>query len=219
MKISVPSAADYNNSLVDGESYLMQDIYFWLSNTKDSKQSYFVNSEKALATDKNNSFGVKPVITLKKKTTVLGGTGTQEDPYTLGDVKKAKPNAKLNTRYAGEYLVLRGNLYRIVDADKDGATKLIGEFSVVDTNEADKVLIYDSEPYIYNPNKIFCIKFLCVFKSCHKLKITCHLATFDSRQSSLLKLVCKLHKLFITIKLSALSKCACPSKDCCYRIC
>ncbi len=68
--------------------------------------------------------GVRPTINLKSSVSLVGGTGTKEDPYLIkGDLEKPSVTALLNTRISGEYVTFNNELYRIVGIE-NGITKL-----------------------------------------------------------------------------------------------
>ena len=55
------------------------------------------------------------MMTIKGDSLILDGTGVIDDPFTFGDVKKAKGGSYINERSTGEYLDISGVLYRIID--------------------------------------------------------------------------------------------------------
>jgi len=130
-KVGILSAEDYAKSLQNGNSYLYNNSIVWLYNDKSDKEAWtsrinYVNtSAKYMEFDKNYSFGVRPVLTIKKDTLIKGGSGSKDDPYTLGDLEVAKSNDKLNTRIAGEYVNYGGYDFRIIEKAGDGTTKVI----------------------------------------------------------------------------------------------
>ena len=156
-KISVLSIADYNNSISGSKSYLSNYNSSWTSNTKDSNAAYAVSTVykpgDVKANNKNDNLGVRVAVTIKKGTSLTGGDGTETNPYTLGDVKRGKSSAKLNTRFAGEYITYGGMIYRIINTSEDGPTKVLGEFEVVDEESNPIEISYEKEPYIYNPRQ------------------------------------------------------------------
>ena len=103
---------------------------------------------------KDYNFGVRPVITIKGDSLVVSGDGTKENPYSIGDFTSAKTNDLVNTRYSGEYISYSGILWRIVDTDSDGTTKVIANTTLY--NNGERVLtLYntDATAKIYNPTQ------------------------------------------------------------------
>lgn len=72
----------------------------------------------------SKAYGVRPVITLKIKTTIATGAGTIDNPYRFTKEKIAT-DTLLNTRYSGEYLKFNNELYRIVSFDQNQRTKIV----------------------------------------------------------------------------------------------
>lgn len=161
-KFGLLSIDEVNKSISgDVASYLMMDTMTWLGNEKNSKnayvfRSYFYNTDaNYMAFNKVHNMGVRPVITIKGDSLISSGSGTEEKPYKLKDYIKPKKNVDLNTRYSGEYIRYGGVLWRIVDINKDGTTRVISEQSLID--EDDTVIIsYDEKltgNLVYNPNQ------------------------------------------------------------------
>lgn len=161
-KFGLLSIDEVNKSAVNDEtSYLMMDTITWLGNEKDSKKayafrSYFYNTDaNYMSFDKKHNMGVRPVITIKGDSLILSGSGTEEKPYKLKDYIKPKKNVDLNTRYSGEYVRYGGVLWRIVDINKDGTTKVACEQSLFDEEDA-VIISYDESltgNLTYNPNQ------------------------------------------------------------------
>ncbi len=160
-KYSVPSIVDVNKSLDKNVTFMLNSIINWSSNIVDNSNSYgirlfFNNSkERAYKFDNTENFGVRPVITINGAALIKGGNGTKENPYTLkDDVGNAKPNTKVNDRYAGEYISIDNHLWRISETLKDGTTKIIYDGVVY----SDGIPVRDNslEPivtYEYNPRQ------------------------------------------------------------------
>lgn len=134
-KVGILSAEDYTKSLEGNVSYLYTDTIVWLANDKSDKEawtsrSWYAGADasvKYMEFSKDYSFGVRPVLTIKKDTLIKGGNGTFEDPYTLGDLETAKAGDKLNTRVTGEYVNYSGYDFRIIEKATDGTVKVISD--------------------------------------------------------------------------------------------
>lgn len=159
--VYILSVEDVNNSVDTnaGESYLYSSTIVWLANTKTDKESwatrsvFFGTSDKYSSFSKNYNLGIRPVITIKGSNLITSGTGTENDPYQIDDMKTGKPDENLNTRYSGEYIEYSNMLWRIVEVEKSGAIKVISNSNVPIAGE--KRISYDSSitNRIYNPNQ------------------------------------------------------------------
>lgn len=159
--VYILSVEDVNNSVdtSTGESYLYSSTIVWLANTKTDKESwatrsvFFDTSDKYSSFSKNYNLGIRPVITIKGSNLITSGTGTENDPYQIDDMKTGKPDENLNTRYSGEYIEYSNMLWRIVEVEKSGAIKVISNSNVPIAGE--KRISYDSSitNRIYNPNQ------------------------------------------------------------------
>lgn len=159
-KIFILSATDINQATGTDGNYLYPQTISWIANEKDNKESYatrnifFDTDAKYMNFDKKYNFGVRPVITIKGDLLIDNGNGTKEKPYSIGDVAGAKSNDKVNTRNSGEYVRYSGILWRIVDTDTDGTTKVIANTTLYDNNDPIETY-YDTKgkAKIYNPKE------------------------------------------------------------------
>lgn len=159
--VYILSVEDVNNSVDSstGESYLYSSTIVWLANTKTDKESwatrsvFFDTSDKYSSFSKNYNLGIRPAITIKGSNLITSGTGTENDPYQIDDMKTGKTDENLNTRYSGEYIEYSNMLWRIVEVEKSGAIKVISNSNVPIAGE--KRISYDSSitNRIYNPNQ------------------------------------------------------------------
>lgn len=159
----IASVTDVNKTLVNNESYLRPGTMSWLANESTEETAYatrnvffgaYSNNYTYLAEKKTENYGVRPVLTLKGDTLVIKGDGTYESPYEFGETKTGKTDEKINTRYSGEYLEYAGTLWRIVEVNDDGTTKVISYGNI--TKDGSPVEIkYDTtaEAKIYNPKE------------------------------------------------------------------
>ncbi len=160
-KVGILSVEDYAKTFENNDTYLSNGNTIWLANDKDNKEAWTAGGwlldgqiVKYYPFNKNESYIVRPVLTIKKDVLIKGGDGTQKTPYTLGELTNAKSNDKLNTRITGEYVNYGGYDYRIIETMQDGTTKVISDQILA--NGTEKVEIsYDNaqKTKIYNPNQ------------------------------------------------------------------
>ncbi len=153
------SMTDINNTLDNGESYLLAGTITWTSNIVDNKNYYafrniFYNSDSIYyAFDKRHNLGIRPVITIKGDTLIEDGDGSYDKPYVLTDYVNLDKNSELNKRFAGEYFKYSDYLWRIQGVESDGTTKAICDQSIfnglepvrVNYGESIKNRIYNSQ--------------------------------------------------------------------------
>ena len=59
--------------------------YYWLASASDSHNLWTVTNGGYVGSSSGSyCFGVRPVVSLKSGIQITGGSGTQENPYTLG---------------------------------------------------------------------------------------------------------------------------------------
>lgn len=143
------------------QNYLMHGTITWTGNAKDNKNTYanreyfFGTDVKYMSFENKHNYGVRPVVTIKGNVLIKSGNGSEKSPYVLEDYIKSKKNVNVNTRYSGEYITYGGILWRIVDINKDGTTKIISEQSLYKDNQLITVFHdVDTEKNVtYNPKQ------------------------------------------------------------------
>ena len=133
----------------------------WVGNNKNGKEAYvtrtkFFGTETGksyLSYDSKYNYGVRPKIVIKGDTLITGGEGTLLSPFTFGETKKAKGGSLLNTRYSGEFVQISGVLWRIIETNEDGTTKIVtvdtlgslNDRPLTYSNPEDPTFIYDTK--------------------------------------------------------------------------
>lgn len=130
----IVSLTDINKARTDAGSWLEPESMSWTANQdgNNDKNAYvtrdmFLGSsytQKSISEDKINNYGVRPVITIKDKV-LKSGNGSYESPYNLGETKTGQADDELNTRHSGEYVLYSGTVWRIIEVNSDGTTKVI----------------------------------------------------------------------------------------------
>lgn len=130
----IVSLTDINKSRTEAGTWLEPQSMSWTANPDGSndKNAYvtrnmFLGSsytQKSISEDKINNYGVRPIITIKDKV-LKSGNGSYESPYNLGETKTGQADDELNTRHSGEYVLYSGTVWRIIEVNSDGTTKVI----------------------------------------------------------------------------------------------
>lgn len=160
-KFGLLSIDEINRVGIAEENYLMKDTITWTGNSKDGKNAYanrkyfFGTQSKYMSFGKVHNYGVRPVITIKGNTLINGGNGTEKNPYILEDYIKPQKNIEVNKRYPGEYITYGGVLWRIIEPNKDGTTRIISEGSLREAGNVIKITheIETTKNVIYNPKQ------------------------------------------------------------------
>lgn len=155
----VPSVIDVNRAAEDGVNFMKTDTMSWVGNAQSAKKAYLTRGffvgpyrdQSFMAYSVTDNFGVRPKIVIRGDALVADGTGTESNPYTFGETTKAKGGSKLGERFSGEYIKLGEYLWRIVDTNEDGTTKVImintvgalGDRPTVCSNCSEDTFIYD----------------------------------------------------------------------------
>lgn len=158
----IPSADEINRAKDESGSFMYPSTLSWTAN-KNSEGNAFatrnimfggVTSDHYYADKLINNYGVRPVLTIKGSSLLKSGDGTKDSPYSFGEVKTGKADELINSRYPGEYITYGGVIWRIVEANKDGTTKVISLNNVQKDGKA--VMIRhetDKAKKIYNPEE------------------------------------------------------------------
>lgn len=156
----IVSITDINKSIDTTGSFLKPGTMSWTANKKDDKTAYatrniFFGTEAAyLAENKVLNYGVRPILTIKGNALIKSGDGSYENPLAFGETKKANADDLLNARYSGEYIKYAGNIWRIIEVNEDGTTKVIMNTNI----KQDEVAVLtkydtDNKTKIYNPKQ------------------------------------------------------------------
>lgn len=157
----IPSIIDINKTKDNTGSYLNPTTMSWTANDKNEENAFAVrdiiygSSGKNIYPDsKVNNYGVRPVLTIKGSTLISSGDGTKDNPYIVDDLKQAEPDDLINTRTSGEYVIYSNMIWRIIETNKDGTTKIISMQNVKANDENIKISYPLTETNKqYNPTK------------------------------------------------------------------
>ena len=155
----VPSVIDINRAEANGENFLKPKTISWTANSKNGKEGYVTRDvffgeeygKSYIVVDSSYNYGVRPKIAIKGDSLVKSGNGTFEDPYSFGEKKRARGGSLLNECNSGDYLFIDGVLWRVINAEKDGTTKVISVDTLGDLE--DRPMTYsnpEDSSYIYN---------------------------------------------------------------------
>ncbi len=109
--VKLPDVSDFLNSIAEDSYMTDENETLWLYNKKSKKEAWYASGYN-LSSSKMDVFnGIKPVVVLKSTNTLLGGTGTKEDPYR---VEKEEQKMKL-----GSYVTIGEDHWVVYKEEKD----------------------------------------------------------------------------------------------------
>lgn len=126
-KVGLLDIAKFQNTFLNNNSFLCSSLKYAFS-SKVNGQVLVVSSLG------NNCLGesstvflpsIKPVITLKSDLIIVSGDGTYQKPYKLDDYFYGRQQDKISSRLIGEYVNYSGNIYRIMNINKNNNVTLI----------------------------------------------------------------------------------------------
>ncbi len=157
-KVYIPSIVDVNKTNLEYDNFMKTYTMSWVASEKNKDEAYiirdfFVEGDmRFLNLNKKYTFGVRPIITIDGNSLIKGGSGSVDDPYYLEDMEKGKTNSLVNERNCGEYVEINGMLFRIIDSESDGTTKVIAA-SVLSSDGLRVKTNYLAGQGIYNPTE------------------------------------------------------------------
>lgn len=159
-KIYIPSIVEVNKAQAADDNFMKTNTMSWVANTKSDKEAYLTRNiffyehygKSFLPYDISDNYGVRPMMVIKGDALIKDGDGSIDDPYTFGDVVKARGGSPINERFTGEYLTISGTLFRIVDVMKDGTVKVISNNSLgFENDDLNCFANPSSDKIVYNP--------------------------------------------------------------------
>jgi len=160
----IPSNVEVNLAEEDDTNFMKTFTMSWVAAKKDSKQAYltrgtfygdYLGADFYLESSEAN-YGVRPMIVVKGNSLITSGDGSENNPYSFGETKKAKGGTLLNTRYSGEYITSNGFVWRIMEVEDDGTIKVISNTTLKDNRDRPTITSMDESRGIeYDPkNKL-----------------------------------------------------------------
>ena len=139
--ISLLSINDFVN-IGNKESYVINDEYFYLGNTNDNLEIWYVDSDGKVTTSKGKDIiGVKPVITIKSNIDYVSGSGSKTNPYII----------EKETGYLGSYVKLDNDIWRIYQVNDTEVRMVLNNYLKV--NNKDLQFIYSNNTTQYDTSK------------------------------------------------------------------
>lgn len=135
-------ANDFLNSVVDESTFVAKDDdLVWLGTSSDSEKVWHTNGSNISSSEDHNTYFVKPVVTIKNSTTLLGGDGSKDDPFRIQEEnKKVK---------VGSYVTIDEDTWIVYEKDDDNI-KLV--YSTL-FDEGLTTYRFDTDELEYDPDR------------------------------------------------------------------
>ena len=116
--LSLLSTNDFVN-IGNKESFVINNEYFYLNNTNDKLEVWFIDDEGKVTTNKGTDIiGIRPVITIKSNIDYLSGDGTKDNPYIIEN----------ETGLFGSYVKLDNDLWRIYQVNETEVRLILNDY-------------------------------------------------------------------------------------------
>lgn len=122
--ISLLSTSDFVN-IGNKESYVINNEYFYLSNSNDENEIWYVDDEGKTTTSKGKDIiGIRPVITIKANIDYINGNGSKNNPYTIEN----------ENGLFGSYVKLDNQIWRIYQVNENEVRLVLNDYLKIDNN-------------------------------------------------------------------------------------
>ena len=139
--LSLLSTTDFIN-IGNKESFVINNENFYLGNTTDELEVWFVDNEGKITTNNGlDIIGVRPVITIKSNIEYLEGTGSIDNPYTI----------EKEIGLFGSYVNLDNQLWRIYQVNETEVRLILNDY--LKTNNKNFEHIYSNISSYHNDYK------------------------------------------------------------------
>lgn len=134
--ISLLTTSDYVN-IGNKDSYVINNEYFYLNNTNEELKPWYIDNEgKITTTSGKDTYGVKPVITIKSNIDYVSGDGTKDNPYKI----------ETENGLFGSYVKLDNQLWRIYQVNENDVRLVLNDYLKVNNKPIE---------YIYSNNSSY----------------------------------------------------------------
>lgn len=115
---SLLSTSDFVN-IGNKESYVINNEYFYLNNTNEELEAWYVDEDGKVTTSKGKDIlGIRPVITIKSNIEYVDGNGSKEKPYQI-----EKENGLF-----GSYVKLDNLIWRIYQVNETEVRLVLNDY-------------------------------------------------------------------------------------------
>lgn len=127
--ISLLTTSDFVN-IGNKESYVINNEYFYLNNTNEENEVWYIDDEGKVTTTKGKDiYGVKPVITIKANIDYISGDGKENNPYKIEN----------ENGLFGSYVKLDNQLWRIYQVNDNEVRLVLDDYLKVNNNNLEYI--------------------------------------------------------------------------------
>ena len=139
---SLLSTVDFAN-IGNKNSYVVNDEYFYLNNTNNENQVWYITDEgKLTLNDGGNIIGIKPVITIKANIDYISGDGKIDNPYMI----------ETDNGLFGSYVKLDNTMWRIYQVNDTEVRLVMNDYLKV--NNQNLTYIYSNISSYHDDYKV-----------------------------------------------------------------
>lgn len=149
-----PSVADINLSSDGTQSFVDYDESNWVVYNKPTSVSIInetLKKEKFSTKRKIDISAIRPMFVINGKEKIISGNGTIGSPLILKDNVKANGNTKVTELKTGDYIKIKGNVFRIIEPNENGLTKVVSAGVITNYEYTAQVKNMQASNINYNP--------------------------------------------------------------------
>ena len=152
--IYYPSIADVNLSSDGTESFVDNEEANWIVFNKPTSVSLlneWLSGEKYKTMKKTDISAIRPMFVVNGKEKILSGDGSSAKQLILKDNVKANGNTSSTELKTGDYLKIKGIVFKIIESNENGLTKVVSD-GIIDNYEGNaQVRNLQATKIEYNP--------------------------------------------------------------------
>ena len=137
--VKLLAANDFLNSVADGTTFVSSDDELVWLGTGGTDKVWHTNGSNISSSVNTSTYFVKPVVTIKNSTPLLGGNGSKEDPFVI---EKKDNNIKI-----GSYITIDNDTWIVYDINKGKLNLVYSDLY----NKGNSTYRFDTSTNEYSP--------------------------------------------------------------------
>ena len=135
-------ANDFLNSVSSEKTFVAGDEELvWLGTTANEEKAWLANGSNISTSEDNNTYFIKPVVTLSNATQLISGNGTKEEPYIVSGNKEGIT--------LGSYVTLDEDTWIVTSIEDDKVKLVYSELY----NNGNSTYRFDTEKLDFDPER------------------------------------------------------------------
>lgn len=135
-------ANDFLNSVMDNKTFISQEEELvWLGTTANEEKAWHANGGNISTSEDNNTYFIKPVVTLANATQLVSGTGTKDEPFVV--------NGNKDGITLGSYITIDEDTWIVSSVEEDRVKLVYSELY----NKGNSKYRFDTEKLVFDQER------------------------------------------------------------------